>query len=588
LTTITETTIPTAPLDDNPGGSPDPGTALSPDHELKTGPDFTERPMIPVALLAAHPGNVRDDKQADKAFCQSVAAAGIITPLEITTSPDHDGYIVVDGNIRLDAAIKTGLDAVPYAFSPGTADDAGQQYLHMLISSRFRRDLTVHEEAAALFGASEAGMSKAAIRRATGLNATEVRAGITAGGLSAKTRELAGARSYAWTLEDLALLAPFEDEPEVMNRILQAVEYGQPLAYVVQKAEDERQASARRDQLIADLEAKGVTVLDHAPDGAISLYQLQPDPDAGDGDGPGTVSPYDSPGAGSEKEDNTDDEADSGVRDELDPAAHASCPGAIAVLRSWQQEPSWYCLDPDKHGHARKDQTTHQPARPGGAGDDAGQADGNPAPDPNRKLVIDGNKAWDAAGKVRQRWLAEFLARKAPPAGSGTLVPQFIATQILTMPLPLCQALGGIRNTGIYTRLSGSSQDEAASAAQPRLWMLTLTPIAAAYEDQLTGTSTSRAIWRTDRYGQCPRADAGNWLGFLAQCGYPLSPIEQAVADGLLYQGDTPGSDPATAAEDPGSTGPGHETSPAEDPDQISPLATSGEVGQGAATPRAA
>src|SRR6202035_2922125 len=145
------------------------------------------------------------------------------------------GYMVVDGNIRLDAAIKAGLDAVPYVFSPGTADDAGQQYLHMLISSRFRRDLSVDEEAAALSSATEAGMSRTEIRRATGLKAAEVRAGVAAGRLSLRTRELTEAAAYKWTLEDLALLAPFEDDPDAMNRIMGAVGYGQPLAYVVQK-----------------------------------------------------------------------------------------------------------------------------------------------------------------------------------------------------------------------------------------------------------------------------------------------------------------------------------------------------------------
>jgi ParB family transcriptional regulator, chromosome partitioning protein len=590
LTTITENATPTAALDDSAEDLPDPGAVPGPDQEHQSKPEFMDRPMIPVALLIAHPGNVREDKQADKAFCQSVTAAGIITPLEITTSPDHDGYVVVDGNIRLDAAIKAGLDAVPYVFSPDTADDAGQQYLHMLISSRFRRDLTVHEEAAALFSASEAGMSKAAIRRATGLNATEVRAGVAAGGLTAKTRELTEAHSYAWTLEDLALLAPFEDDPDAMTRILEAVEYGQPLAYVVQKVHDERQASARRDQLIADLEANGVTVLDHAPDGATSLYMLRPDQDTREDEGPGTDSPGGSPDADSESDDTASDDGstDTEVRDEMDPAAHASCPGAIAVLRSWQQEPSWYCLDPDKHGHAPKDQSRLTPARPDGARDDAGPVDDNSGSDPSRKLVIEGNKAWDAAGKVRHRWLAEFLARKAPPAGSGTMVPQFVATQILTMPLPLCQALGGIGNTDIYQRLSGPKPDETTSAAQPRLWMLALAPIAAAYEDQMTGTSTSRATWRTDRYSQCPHADAGSWLSFLDRCGYPLSPIEQAVADSLPYQGDTPDGDQATTAEDASRTDLHSGTTPAEDPARIAPPDAASQADPGVTAPLAA
>jgi hypothetical protein len=493
---------------------------------------YMERPMIPVALLTAHPGNVRDDKQADRQFCESVAAAGLITPLEITTSPDHDGYVVVDGNIRLDAAIKAGLDAVPYVFSPGTADSAGQQYLHMLISSRFRRDLSVHEEAAALFSASEAGMTRKEIRETTGLKAPEIRAGITAGRMSLKTRELTQAADYEWTLEDLALLAPFEDDSDAMDRIMQAVGYGQPLAYIVQKLTDERERRARRDKLVADLEKQGVTVLDEPPSGAVSVTMLRADSGFPDDDDPAQDS-----GATSGDGDSADQDQ------ELDPVAHAACPGAVAVLRSWQEEPSWYCLDPARYGHASKWQVHTLPTPeddPDGAPDTGPSDDNSRVPDPGRKLVIEGNKAWVAAGTVRQRWLAEFLTRKSPPSGTGMLVAQFVTTQILTMPQPLRQALGHIRNHEMYQTVGGPSADAAASAAQPRLWMLALTPIAAAYEDQMTGTGEQRSTWRTDRYAPCPRADAGVWLGFLAQAGYALSPIEQAVADGVPYHGDAP------------------------------------------------
>ena len=540
LTTTSDVTA--SAQDQPPAGPPEAGPVPADSDEQQPAREFTERPMIPVALLTAHPGNVRADKQADAQFCQSVAAAGIITPLEITTSPDHDGYVVVDGNIRLDAAIKAGLDAVPYVFSPGTADDAGQQYLHMLISSRFRRDLSVHEEAAALFSASEAGMTKTEIRKATGLKAAEVRAGIAAGRLSPGTRELTEAADYEWTLEDLALLAPFEDDPDAMNRIMGAVGYGQPLAYVVQKLTDERERRARRDKLVAELEERGVTVLDE-PRTARSAWPrsaLTPLP------------PMMTMRARTAR--TQGDDADGADQDqEMDPAAHASCPGAVAVLRSWQEEPSWYCLDPAGYGHASKWQMHTLPTSAGdpGSAPDAGSPADSPVPDPGRKLVIEGNKAWVAAGTVRQRWLAEFLSRKSPPTGTGGLVAQFVTTQILTMPQPLCQALGRIRDHEMYRILGGPAADAAASAAQPRLWMLALAPIAAAYEDQMTGTGEQRSTWRTDRYAPCPRADAGAWLRFLAQAGYALSPIEQAVADGVPYRGDIPADD--AADEDSGS-----------------------------------
>lgn len=542
-----------------------------------------ERPMIPVALLTAHPGNVRADRQADRQFCQSVAGAGIITPLEITTSPDG-GYVVVDGNIRLDAAIQVGLDAVPYVFSPGTADHAGRQYLHMLISSRFRRDLNVHEEAAALFCASQAGMSRAQIRRATGLKASEVRAGITAGGLSESTREQTGDAEYEWTLEDLALLSPFEDDPEAMSRILRALDYGQPLAYITQKLTDEREQRARHDELLADLHERGVTVVDQPPPGAVSVSMLRAgstsdhiqsqdsDVPGGEGDGPGQGG-------------------------EMDPAAHASCPGAVAVLRPWQEEPSWYCLDPARYGHASRLEQPSAAAGTGRAdgGSGAGSTGGSPASGPDRKLVIEGNRAWGSAASVRHRWLTEFLSRKAPPAGTGALVAQFVTTQLLTMPQPLRQALPSILGREMYRALGGSAPGAAGTAAQPRLWLLALAPVAACYEDQMTGSGEQRSTWRTDRYSPCPRPDAGTWLRFLAQAGHQLSPIEQAVADGAAYQGDAPGdtlgqsgpSGPGTPAGQADST-PESPSGPAHDGREPAPASGGGEEGAAAGPPLAA
>ena len=57
--------------------------------------------MIPEELLTAHLGNVREDKQVSRQFCQSVAAAEIITPLEITTSPSHHAMSAAHERIGL-------------------------------------------------------------------------------------------------------------------------------------------------------------------------------------------------------------------------------------------------------------------------------------------------------------------------------------------------------------------------------------------------------------------------------------------------------------------------------------------------------
>ncbi|HMH90817.1 MAG TPA: hypothetical protein VK586_06985 [Streptosporangiaceae bacterium] len=451
--------------------------------------------------------------------------------------------LIVTAVAAAGAAVKTGLTAVPYVFSPDTADDEGLQYLHMLISSRFRRDLTVHEEAAALFSAAEAGLTRAQIRKATGLKAGEVRAGISAGSLSEKARELAAGAGYEWDLEELALLKPFEDDAAAMAQILASVECGSPVRYVVQRITDEREARARRDKLAADLEASGITVPDQVPPGAVGLRWLLADTAASD----------DSDGQSAESPDHRqDDDAHDGQdAREMDPAGHAACPGAAAVLHSWQDEPEYYCLDPARYGHARLHQAMPAPFPPvPPAGDTGGGPGPEQSPDPARRLVIEGNKAWTAAGTVRQRWLAEFLSRKAPPPGSAAVIARFVTTQLITMPQPLRQALGSIRDHQVYRELGGPAADAAETASQPRLWLLALAPIAAAYEDQMTGTGDQRATWRTDRYAPCPRADAGAWLRLTAQIGYQLSPVEQAVADGVPYLGDTAhGTDPLPAAD---------------------------------------
>ena len=59
----------------------DPGTHAVPASE-------TARVLIPVAQLAAHPGNVRSDLDLNPEFCASVAEAGVRVSLLITKTPD--------------------------------------------------------------------------------------------------------------------------------------------------------------------------------------------------------------------------------------------------------------------------------------------------------------------------------------------------------------------------------------------------------------------------------------------------------------------------------------------------------------------
>ena len=177
-------------------------------------------------------------------------------------------------------------------------------------------------------------------------------------------------------------------------------------------------------------------------------------------------------------------------------------------------------------------------------------------PDPMRRLVIEGNKAWQAAAEVRKRWLAdELFARRAAPRE----VAQFVARQLLTMPEPLRTGLsiapGRMSVTEVTRQDAAKWLEICGTTAAARLPLLILAPIAVTYEYAMT-QGEGRNTWRTDnRYSPCPRTQAGEYLAFLASVGYQLTLIEQAVADSVPWTGDTPADTLSDHGDDPASDG---------------------------------
>ena len=109
------------PADDQPPRADDPDAAPA-DHQPASGPPasgppsdnqgasdvplegdtVSARPMITVALLTAHHGNVRRDLDLSAEFVASIKANGVLVPLRITTG-DDGSYLVIDGHRRLAA-----------------------------------------------------------------------------------------------------------------------------------------------------------------------------------------------------------------------------------------------------------------------------------------------------------------------------------------------------------------------------------------------------------------------------------------------------------------------------------------------------
>ena len=403
-------------------------------------------------------------------------------------------------------------------------------------SGAYRRNFAPVEEAAALFAAHEAGASRTRLRKATGRKAEEIKTALKAGQLSPEIRTAAGDVARELDLEDLALLAEFDGDPGAVSQILEAYRRGYSAEYVAERIRRDRAEAAEQQRIVEELQAAGFEITDEVPPGGARLSQLRHDGEA------------------------------------LTPEAHAACPGRGVYFPPWNlTQPVHFCASPQEHGHTPlRPVPSPQSAGDAIGGDAGGAVPGGPAapaleepPSHARRLVIEGNRAWDAAGQVRKRWLAEVLfARRSAPRE----VAAFVARQLLAMPEPLHTSLtiapGRTSFSDITRQNAGAWLEICDTAAAARLPLLLLAPIAVTYEYAMT-EGLGRATWRTDHtYSPCPRAEAGHYLAFLASLGYHLAPIEQAVADGVPWTGDNP-EDQLTAQDsdsadrlEPGSAGP--------------------------------
>ena len=471
------------------------------------------RAMIAIELLTAHPGNVRRDIHLDQEFLDSIAELGILTPLRIT--PAGCGvYRVIEGHRRLAAAEKLGHAEVPYDLAAEREGDEAGQFLDMYATNHHRKSLSTLEEADALFGASANGASKRRIRKATGLSPDEVASALKAGGMSGLARETAAAFGQSITLEQAALFAEFQDDDTAVNQIMTDICNGRTGQHVAERLRQERADEAARQQLITQLAADGYEITDQYPGARLLLTYLTHD------------------------------------GQDLTPETHAACPGRAVHLSSYNPPVvTHFCTDPDSHGHAPRLQDSALPDLSGSSAtgldgaDTPPVPDTAPAPDPARRLVIDGNKAWTAAANVRKRWLAaSLLARRTSPRET---MP-FITAQLLEMPAPVRDAITHASRSSLFQEITGGTirhDENTGTWTAGRLPIAILAVIAASYEERMDGDQ-GRFTWRTDRrYTQCPRDDAGAYFRFLASVGYELSPIEQAVTDGVPYTGDQPADD---------------------------------------------
>jgi ParB family transcriptional regulator, chromosome partitioning protein len=461
------------------------------------------RAMMPVSQLAAHPANVRTDLDLNEEFVASIAANGVLVPLRIT--PDGDSYRVIDGGRRLAAAVKAGTGEVPFDLVAERAGDEAGQYLDMITTNAHRNPLTVLEEADALFAAKQAGATRTRLRKTTGKNPAAVNAALAAARLTVETRTQATEAGEQLSLDQYAILAEFQNDPDAVERLLTVARWGS-MDHEAERIRQHRAEQADHHRLRGELEDAGYQVTDTAAETDQLLATLLHD------------------------------------GEDLTAEAHADCPGRAVFFYRWDlQSPVHYCTDPAIYGHTSRSAAPASAPIPDG---DSGDADpAIPAveepPDPSRRIVIEGNKAWTAATEVRRRWLTSLFARRT----TARELTQFIARQLVTMPDPLWSGLARAHCQELFSQLTGHSEGEwvtiCGTAPAGRLPLVMFAPVATAYESAM-GEGEGRNTWRTGRYSPCPREQAAAYLTLLAGLGYQLSVIERAVADQQPYTGEAP------------------------------------------------
>ena len=136
-----------------------------------------------------------------------------------------------------------------------------------------------------------------------------------------------------------------------------------------------------------------------------------------------------------------------------------------------------------------------------------------------RRTVIENNKAWDAAEKVRRGFLKDLLAAKSMPKDALQFIAQAICTDGYTASDGIykysgftAELLGGSNGFGELARVAEKPGRKADS--------IILAAFLAGYEQNL-----SRQSWRT------PTDAEWRYLTKLGEWGYALSDVERIITE---------------------------------------------------------
>jgi len=419
--------------------------------------------------------NVRTEVALDPAFVDNIRTNGVVQPIVATRT--EDGSVAVRaGQRRTLAAREAGLATIPvYIIDAGTESD---RLVQQIIENDAREALGDLDRIAAYRQLELEGLSPTKIAQRVGVKRDVVKASLTVA-VSAAAQDAIATTQVS--LDDALLFAEFEGDEAALTQLRGGAEHNWPLGAVADRIRTDRKRSAAVAARIEQLQGEGRPVcgMDDEDSTARRLWDLA--------DAKGTP---------------------------LNVDEHTTCPGAITMVGYNYDGPTENaaCADPAAHGHT---------LRWGGSG----VVQSGPRTEEQkeeRRLLIERNKAWDAAEVTRRAWIKELLQRKTLPDSAMV----FIATAMTSLRSTLgdtvyrsslAYELMGVKRT--HNPKDGDPLAAIAANRPARAGHVTLAVVLGGLED-----STSRESWRH------PQANIATYLEQLQTWGYDLSNVERIAA----------------------------------------------------------
>jgi ParB family chromosome partitioning protein len=441
--------------------------------------------------------NVRTIVKVDTALVASIREFGVLEPVVCRRSVDGTVSVRM-GQRRVLAAREAEQATIPAYIVEGD-DSTVTRLVEQFAENEHRASLTEPERAAVFQQLAFEGLSVPQIAKQTGVKKAVVEAGI-----KVADSQFAGqiASNHEVTLDQAAALIEFEDDKDAVSRLVQyAEESPDQFAHELQRQRDNK---VRTDAVAVErttLTEMGYTILESRPD---SYY----------------------------------DKEHTSIRDlvtaEGEPVTVEHLTGVtpkFAHVRSFytgEVDVAYYVTDPKAHGFKKVSSSGNV----SGPMSEEQKAE--------RKTLIANNKAWASAEVVRREWLATLLSRKTLPKDASHFIAQALTAHRNTIAAAISN---GNRLAASLLSLDAPESYWAASpldtlaASQPgKAGHIALAVVIGGYE-----ASTGKHTWRN------PGRDAFAYFTQLAAWGYPMSDVEQIVANATPADRPAPEPDPEDA-----------------------------------------